>query len=68
MNEHETRIYNELMKLSKPMLLLMADEAEVKPPFGHVFYAVHPNQRLASKDDAARALASWMAKRDFMVF
>lgn len=59
-------IYNELMKLPRDMLHAMCREANVTPPRGYNWGNAGYEYGRASKDDAARALAPWLAKRDFM--
>ena len=72
MNNTETMIYDELMKLPRAMLFGMCREAAVAPPRGFVW---GPDASMddpsfpcggASKDDAARALVPWLIRRDFM--
>ena len=61
MNAHETRIWSELMKLPTGIL-----QSIVETIPGGALLPRRLTVKSASRDDLAKALAPWLARRDFM--
>jgi hypothetical protein len=62
MNEHEKRIASQLAKLPKAMLRVMVECLED----GVLWMPRGVTSKTASTEDLARALAPWLAQRDFL--